>query len=387
MNGMFLVAGWVGHAYLWTGLLNFLYALPLPKAFLRPWRLFTGVMIVAGGPAFGFAGVVLTNWSDPPSVVVAAARAGVAYFLSCCAVGLIVFPAVTLYRLLRPKPAALVAQRTDTLRLWQRLGRAAVGDGKMPWAARLPFTDVFTVEVTHQTLAVPGLPAAWDGLTVLLVSDLHFHGTPSRAWFDAVFDHLCSLPTPDLVVMAGDVVDTDAHHAWVQPLLGRLTATEGKLAVLGNHDADHRPAKVRDELTAAGYTVLGNGWREATVRGERCLLVGHEGPWFDPPPDLRNAPAGLFRLCVSHTPDNFPWAARHGCGLTLSGHVHGGQVRLPVVGSIFMPSVFGRRFDQGVHQIGGAVLAVGRGLSGKEPMRYRCRPQVLRLTLAAAATG
>lgn len=380
---LFTGVGWVGHAYLWTGLLNHLYARPLPKAFLKPWRLFTGVVIV-GYPATVWLAVHAAGRPVIPDRVADTAAWWFVYLAGCVFVGLIWFPLVTLMRLLRPKPVALVAERTESLDLWKRLGPAAVGDGKYPWAARLPLTDVFTVDVTHQTLAVPGLPPAWDGLTVLLVSDLHFHGTPSRPWFDALFDHLCSLPPADLVVAAGDFVDTDEHHAWIGPLLGRLAAAEAKLAVVGNHDKHHHPDRIRQELAAAGYTVLGNGWRGATVRGGRCLLVGHEGPWFRPGPDLSGAPVGPFRLCVSHTPDNFPWAARNGCGLTLSGHVHGGQVRLPVVGSIFVPSVYGRRFDQGVHELAGGVLAVGRGVSGKEPLRVRCRPQVLRLTLTPA---
>lgn len=369
---LFLLVAWVGHAYLWTAVLNYLYAKSLPKKFLKPFRVFTGVVIV------GFPLIVATRSAPYHSF---AYELGATYLPICFLFGLVVFPAVTLYRLLKPRPRCLVAERTESLDLWAKLGEAAVGDGHLRALARLPLTDVFTVDVTHQTLAVPGLPAAWDGLTVLLVSDLHFHGTPSQAWFGAVFDYLGTLPEPDLLVMAGDVVDTDTHHAWIQPLLGRLTAKEAKLAVLGNHDALHDPKRIRSELAAAGYTVLGSGWREATVRGERCVLVGHEGPWFDPPLGIHNAPAGVFRLCVSHTPDNFPWAARNGCGLTLSGHVHGGQIRLPLLTSIFVPSVYGRRFDQGVHELPGGVLAVSRGLSGKEPLRFRCRPQVLRLTL------
>ena len=58
-----------------------------------------------------------------------------------------------------------------------------------------------------------------------------------------------------------------------------------------------------------------------------------------------------------------------------------------VVGSIFVPSVYGRRFDQGVFERDGTVMVVGRGLSGKEPLRFRCRPQVLRLTLRVPPGG
>lgn len=395
---LLILIAWVGHAYLWTGILNYLYAKSLPKTFLKPWRVFTGVIIVAYPAAiFGVTSLLGNNPEPDPEARTFLTSLGVfgsevllPYLTTCFFFGLIVFPAVTLYRLFRPRPRCLIAERTEPLDLWSQLGESAVGDGHLRAFARLPLTDVFTVDVTHQTLAIPGLPTGWDGMTLLLLSDLHFHGTPSRAWFEAVVDHLGTLPEPDVFVMAGDVVDTDHHHDWISPLLGRLTAKEAKLAVLGNHDALHDPQRIRKELTAAGYTVLGSGWREATIRQQRCVLVGHEGPWFDPPRDVSAAPAGLFRLCVSHSPDNFPWAVRNGCGLTVAGHVHGGQVRLPILTSIFVPSVYGRRFDQGIHERPGGVLAVSRGLSGKEPLRFRCRPQVLRLTLVPTtrpATG
>ncbi|HET6574847.1 MAG TPA: hypothetical protein VFG68_14675, partial [Fimbriiglobus sp.] len=98
-------------------------------------------------------------------------------------------------------------------------------------------------------------------------------------------------------------------------------------------------------------------------------------------PDLSDAPPDLFRLCLSHTPDNFYWGQRNRVRLMVCGHVHGGQVRVPVIGSIFVPSIYGRRFDGGVFEGGGTVMVVGRGLSGKEPLRFRCKPQVVRLTL------
>ena len=138
---------------------------------------------------------------------------------------------------------------------------------------------------------------------------------------------------------------------------------------------------IRKRLGGLGIKVLDNRWEPVDVHGGRLVAIGHEGPWFRPPPDLSAAPAGLFRWCLSHTPDNVYWGRANGVRLMLCGHVHGGQIRLPVVGSIFVPSVYGRRFDAGVFGGGGMVAVVGRGLSGKEPLRFRCRPQVVRLTL------
>lgn len=383
----FLVA-WVGHAYLWTTLLNFVYARPYPKALLKPWRLVTGLIVLGFPVLIGSAfdtHVYHPDWEPFPGRW---GRIVFGYLVACFGLGAVVYPAVNLYRLLRRPPAVLLAATTRTLDVWRELGRQVVGDGKGQRAVRLPGNCVFKVDFTDLTLAIPTLPAAWDGLTILLLSDIHFHGTPSRAFYERVLGEIeARWPTPDLVCLAGDYVDTDEHHTWIGPLLGRLAAREAKLAVLGNHDLNHKPDRVRAELAAAGYRVLGNGWAEFAVRGERCVVVGHEGPWFGPPTDLSAAPVGPFRLCISHTPDQFFWGQRNGVGLMLCGHVHGGQIRLPGITSMFVPSVYGRRFDMGVFEGGGTVMVVGRGLSGKEPLRFRCHPQVIRLTLTPAGTG
>jgi hypothetical protein len=99
---------------------------------------------------------------------------------------------------------------------------------------------------------------------------------------------------------------------------------------------------------------------------------------------LSDCPAGPFRLCLSHTPDNIAWARRAGIDLMLSGHVHGGQIRFPVIGSMLVPSRYGRRYDCGVFAEGPTLLHVSRGLSGEHPLRYGCRPEVTRITLRSA---
>jgi predicted MPP superfamily phosphohydrolase len=119
------------------------------------------------------------------------------------------------------------------------------------------------------------------------------------------------------------------------------------------------------------------------VRGEPLVVAGHEGPWFSPPPDVSAAPVGPFRLCLSHTPDNISWARRNGIDLMLSGHVHGGQVRFPVFGSVVVPSKYGRWYDCGAFDEDPTFLYVSRGLSGEHPLRYNCRPEVTLLTLRA----
>ena len=121
--------------------------------------------------------------------------------------------------------------------------------------------------------------------------------------------------------------------------------------------------------------VPSNTWQQIEVRGEPLVVIGHEGPWLRPEPDLSACPREPFRLCLSHTPDNIRWARRAGVDLMLSGHVHGGQVRFPLFGSVLVPSRYGRRYDCGVFDEPPTLLHVSRGLSGDHPLRYLCRPE------------
>jgi predicted MPP superfamily phosphohydrolase len=113
------------------------------------------------------------------------------------------------------------------------------------------------------------------------------------------------------------------------------------------------------------------------------VVIGHEGPWFRPAPDLTECPADVFRLCLSHTPDNIRWAKQQRIDLMLAGHNHGGQIRFPVFGSMLVPSCYSRRYDCGLFHEPPTVLHVSRGLAGKHPVRYNCRPEVTKLVLTS----
>lgn len=364
-----LAASWLGHSYALTVVLNVIYSFAIPRKWQRGGRLLVAVLVAA----FPFAA---WYWYDQPLWN--------GYCFATAGIGGVVLPIVTLWRALRRNPPELIASSSQVVDIAKELGRRPLGFGQHWRLARLPGNQLLQVEFAEWTFRLANLPAVWDGLTILHLTDLHFHGSPEREFFERVIDLAMKPGQPDLVCLTGDYVDSVRHQQWIKPLLGRLKWREAGLAILGNHDFWCVPGGVRRRLRRAGFTVLADGWQTVTVRGLPLAVIGHEGPWFPPPTEAVPPPAG-FKLCLSHTPDNLPWAAGQGVDFMLAGHVHGGQVRVPVLGSLFVPSRFSRRYDTGAFRHGSTVMYVSRGLSGREPLRWNCRPEVTRITLRAAS--
>jgi predicted MPP superfamily phosphohydrolase len=372
----------IGHVSILVYSLNWWYAFALPKRFLRCLRALHGVLVVVGIAAFGRA-YLADTWLrmeySPDDYVGAGAEL---YQLACILIGLLLLPVITGRRLLR-SPNVLLSNHTVTIDLAAKRGYKPAGRGKYRLLARLPGNEVFRIDKIERTVCLPRLPAAWEGLTIAHLSDLHFSGTPDRVFFQDVMDE-CRASEPDIVALTGDFVESDRYERWILPVLGRLRWKVGCYAVLGNHDLWHNPVRIRRRLERLGIHVLDNRWEQTEVRGIPLLVVGHEGPWFNPAPDLSLCPTGTFRLCLSHTPDNIRWARQHDVDLMLAGHNHGGQIRFPIVGSVLIPSRYGRRYDCGTFFEPPTVLHVSRGLGGEHPLRYNCRPEITKLVLRSA---
>jgi len=364
---LLLAVVWVGHAAIWTVSLNIAYSRPWHKRYLRAYRLLMAVVIsvIPVYLVFQFpVAELVDHW----------------YSWVCLAIGGVIVPLITLQRLLKRQPRQVIDESSVIVDMQKQLGEIPSDGGKRKRQSQLPLNRVFQVEFTKLTLRLPNLPAEWDGLTILQLSDLHFIGTPSQAYYHAVIERCMSDGVPDILAITGDIIDSDTHHEWVQPILGRLRWNIAAFAILGNHDWWYHDELVRQELRQLNMDVLNNCWKVIDVRGHPLIAIGHEGPWYRPAPDVSEAPPG-FQLLLSHTPDNIGWARRHRVQLMLSGHNHGGQIRIPGFGSIFVPSMYSRRYDMGNFDEGDTFLHVNRGLGGKSPLRYFCRPQVTRIVL------
>lgn len=364
----------LGHLVLMIVSHNWWYGLSLPRHASKFIHLGHGLLILAFPIALVWCFFSGTD-DVPPRLLM---ELMTTYALVCFFVGFVALPLNTAMRLRRRDPS--LEKKSRILDVAKHLGRLPIGDSPERLLAYLPGNEIFQVELVERTLDLPRLPAAWDGLTILHLSDLHFQGTPDRDYFRFVMDR-CADCEPDLVAITGDIADSSRHTRWVVPVLGRLRWRTAAVAILGNHDHWLDTSYIRRRLRRLRMLVPSNSWHQIEVRGEPLVIIGHEGPWLKPPPDLTDCPREPFRLCLSHTPDNIRWARRAGVDLMLSGHVHGGQVRFPVFGSVLVPSRYGRRYDCGVFEEPPTLLHVSRGLSGDHPVRYRCRPEVTLLTL------
>ena len=246
--------------------------------------------------------------------------------------------------------------------------------------------------VRDARVRLPGWPVALAGLRVAVLSDLHAGAPHLGARKRREIVERTNASRPDLVVLLGDyVVGGEAGARFVEPEvlareLGGLRAPLGVFAVLGNHDWWYDGPRVRRALEAAGLHVLEN---EAIAlaredRGARFWVAGLGDLWTrpsDPAAALRSVPPGEPVLLLAHNPDVFPTVPVR-VTLTLAGHTHGGQVKLPALGTPIVPSRYGRRYAAGLVVEDGKRLFVTPGLGTSIlPVRFGVPPEISLLTL------
>jgi predicted MPP superfamily phosphohydrolase len=234
--------------------------------------------------------------------------------------------------------------------------------------------------VVQDLATVPVVPP----LRVAVVADLHA-GAP---YIDlAKIDRIVALTNaedPDLVLLAGDYVIQGViggRHIPIETTAARLatlSARFGVYAVIGNHDRWEDDANITKALETAGITVLED--RAVQIGGEDGFyLVGisdYATGRRDVASALSGVPEGEHALCFTHSPDIFP-DLPPACALTVAGHTHGGQVRLPLLGRPIVPSRFGQRYAVGTIRENGKLLFVSSGIGTSIiPVRFGVPPEI-----------
>ena len=191
---LFFAGAALGHVTLLVRVHNWCYGQALPRRATDVIQVVCGLLVLTGLAALWLAGPDLRPLLFASDVTPLGRGLGV-YAVVCCLLGFVVLPAVTVARLRRRCPA-LAHNHTETVDVAARLGVQLVGSGKHRLLARLPGNQIFQVDLAERTLLLPQLPAEWDGLTILHLSDLHLCGTPSAAYFEYVLDR-CREWQPD----------------------------------------------------------------------------------------------------------------------------------------------------------------------------------------------
>jgi predicted MPP superfamily phosphohydrolase len=231
---------------------------------------------------------------------------------------------------------------------------------------------------------VRGLKSGLEGLRVAVLSDFHLYPFTPLAFLKRAVEEANGL-RPDLTVLLGDFVDgTLEAMDELAPLLGTLNAKLGVFGVLGNHDHRKGARRVEERLVREGINVLTNRgvWLEWGDASFHLAGVDSISGRFDLRSALSGARDNEATLLLAHEPDVADAARSDGrVSLQLSGHSHGGQVRLPGLGRYGLP-LGARKYPFGSYQLGGLFLHTSRGLGTTgAPIRLGSTPEVSEVVL------
>jgi uncharacterized protein len=256
------------------------------------------------------------------------------------------------------------------------------------------------IEISRHEVRIPGLPAAFDGMRIAQLSDIHLDEFSEPFFVRDAVDRVNQLK-PDAVFLTGDYITKDLSTrrfaegaAWQCANILAGLDCRARYAILGNHDVMVNGPLVAEALADNGMTVLVNACVPVERGKARFWLAGVDDPLEgkpDPeraiPPEIRHI-AGEPVILMCHGPDYADKLLEQPAGkavaLMVSGHTHGGQVRLPLVGAMQLPAM-GQKYVEGWFRLEGLQLYVNRGLGAiGVPFRFDCPPEITLFTLRVA---
>ncbi|MDX9974822.1 MAG: metallophosphoesterase [FCB group bacterium] len=332
------------------------------------------------------------HWSLPHHVLTCM---GTPFFLTGLAAG--AREGVRRLRMRRPaKPkvnAAALERRQFMVR--SMAGIVGIATGSVGGYASLLAPE--SVRLRRYDYPIAGLPRALDGLRIVHISDTHYGPFVAMPYLRRVFDQANGLEA-DLVLLTGDYV----HYApeSVGPgieVLGRLRARLGVVAVMGNHEHWEGTERCRAAFRSVGLPLVdncglyltANGLREDAVAGQSIRVAGVGDLWEDEvsfEKALSGVPDDMPRLVLSHNPDAAELVKdNQRVDLMFSGHTHGGQISLPLIGAPISPSRLGDKYLGGACQGPRCPVVVSRGIGlAGIPLRFGVPPELGLITLHRA---
>ncbi len=282
-----------------------------------------------------------------------------------------------------PEPRVLLKTRYA---LFRKLGNVVLGKTTLvndawPYCTRVEHEQL---DIEHLKLPIKGLSSSLEGFKIVQLSDFHVYPyTDLRLVREAV--NLANSLEPDLIALTGDFVEGRAEMIFeLAPILAQLKAPHGVFSVLGNHDVWTNGSIIQQGLEKAGLPVLVNSGLTLHVGAEKLFLAGLDDAWTGQPnitTALAELPEDTPVILLAHEPDLADELATDNCIiLQLSGHSHGGQLHLPLLGTPFAPPL-GRKYVWGLHRIREMWLYTNRGVGMViVPLRVNCRPEITEIT-------
>jgi len=267
------------------------------------------------------------------------------------------------------------------------IGLAGIGGGSAIWAAKI---EPDLLSVTRKNFILTRWPKSLDGFRIAQITDVHYRPGLDDELVVKLRDAV-KAERPDLITVTGDFVinDPSSLSEFAKALKG-ISATHGVFASPGNHDRWHcSVSNIKKEIEGVGISYLQNTGTNINIKGEHIFINGLDSVWGGhPAPNLawnghrKDTPV----VSLVHEPDFFDdLRSAKPLDLQLSGHTHGGQCRLPLIGYAPAKVRFGRNYIYGHFEKDHSQLFVGRGIGTVGlRVRFACRPELVILTLRSA---
>jgi uncharacterized protein len=258
-----------------------------------------------------------------------------------------------------------------------------LGSGGYFYANRIEpsLLEINTLDIKHSLI-----PKNFDGIKIVQFSDTHVGFHYSLQQLKKLVKKINNLQ-PDLIFFTGDLLDEPNKFEEINqivPILQELNAPMGKYCIFGNHDHGGYGSDIyRNIMEMADFTVLLNESRAIKLKDDSSIyLVGIDDLMLGKPNleiAQKHVPDNGFKLLLSHAPDMADEASNYSIHWQLSGHSHGGQVKLPFIGALVIPP-FAQNYPEGYYSIGETnplSLYVNRGIgTTRLPFRFMAKPEL-----------
>ncbi|MGE7779328.1 metallophosphoesterase [Peribacillus sp. NPDC097264] len=239
------------------------------------------------------------------------------------------------------------------------------------------------LEIKHNFISHPLIPKGFDGMKMIQFSDTHLGFQFQLSDLQAIVEKINQMD-PDIVLFTGDLMDEpNKYNAQneIPPVLNQLKAPLGKFSIFGNHDHGGYGSEIyRDIMEKSNFTMLqNNSARVSLLSAEEIFLTGVDDAMLGKPDfekALSGIPKGGFTIMLSHAPDLADISSTYDIHYQISGHSHGGQVQIPLIGALVTPP-YAEKYTEGTFDLGSLTLHVNRGLgTTRLPYRFLSRPEL-----------